>query len=152
MTEDQGWKAEESAEQSDRARQRAQERERREQERMEMAQARIERRTAERELASQERQDMREARRLEEAERLRRLRPAPTDDSPADIPPRRRKSGAAARTGEPRIERDTRHYRTVIDTDRIRELAQRGIPASGLATVFGISMEEIEAILAVQRT
>lgn len=155
MADDRGWNigglpsGELGAEQADRARQRAEERDRRAQERVAMAQARTERRTAEREQSAREREEAREARRLEEAGRLATLRPErAADGAEADAAPKRRKSGALARTGEARIERDTRHYRTVVDQCRIRELSRRGATVSGLATVFGISIEEVEAVLA----
>lgn len=138
-----------STDPSERARQRAEARDRRAQERLAMAQARSERRGAEREQAARERQAAREARRLEEAERMRALRPAPAADGAAvPVSPRRRKSGGIARTGEARIVRDTRHYSTRVDAERIRELAARGTSVSGLAAVFGLSAEEVAAALA----
>lgn len=77
------------------------------------------------------------------------LRPGPVSTGEgADPAPKRRASGAIRRTGEARIERDTRHYATRVDIRRIRELSRRGASVSGLATVFGITAEEVEAALA----
>ena len=45
-------------------------------------------------------------------------------------------------------QRDTRSYTTVVDKDRIRELAKRGASTSGLAGAFGITEEDVAAILA----
>ncbi len=137
---------------TDRAEQRAQERERRAAERMTAGQERLDRRAAEREAAAREREASREARRTEQASRLEVLRP----DSPEAVAraearaavPKRRSSGALSRTGEARIERDTRGYRTLVDERRIRELARRGATISGLAASFGLSAQEIETILA----
>lgn len=47
-----------------------------------------------------------------------------------------------------REQRDTRGYATVVDEGRIRELAKRGASLSGLASAFGVSQDEIAAILA----
>jgi hypothetical protein len=134
---------------TDRERQRAEVREARAQQRSAMAQARVDRRAAERDQASQVRQQSREARQREVDERMAALRPTPagTDDG-AESAPRRRASGAIRRTGDVRIERDTRHYATRVDIRRIRELSRRGASVSGLATVFGITAEEVEAALA----
>ena len=46
-------------------------------------------------------------------------------------------------------QRDTRGYTTLVDADRIRVLAKRGASVTGLAGAFGISEEEVEAVLAV---
>lgn len=136
------------AESGDRARQRAEERERRASERSAQALERTTRRAAEREQASKERQDMREARRLEEAERLKAFRPERSaDGEAATVAPKRRSSGTIRRTGEARIERDVRNYSTVVDKGRIRELSARGTSVASLATVFGITTEEVEAAL-----
>ncbi len=48
----------------------------------------------------------------------------------------------------PTEERDTRGYRTVVDEDRIRTLAKRGASVAGLAGAFGLSVAEVEAVLA----
>lgn len=132
----------------ERTRQRAQERERRAQERLAATHMRAERRIAEREQASLARQEAREARRLENASRRQPSPAAPIDNTDIDIAPKRRRSGAAARNGEPRIERDTSNYRTVVDTSRIRALFERGIPVASLAQVFGITVDDVEAALA----
>lgn len=132
----------------DRAQRRAIERESRAQERAAEAQARSERRAAEREQASRERQQARDARQREQDERLKTLRPDPAaDGEDAPAKPKRRASGALRKTGDARIERDTRHYSTVVDKDRIRDLAARGTSITSLASVFGISREEVEAAL-----
>ena len=132
----------------DRAQQRAEERERRARERAQLAEARNERRAAEREQASREREARREAARLEQSERLASLRPAAASDGSATpAAPKRRATGSLRRTGEARIERDTRAFRTVIDEDRIRALSARGTSVASLASVFGLSVETIEAAL-----
>lgn len=114
-----------------------------------MAQARTDRRTAEREQAAREREEMREARRIEQADRMKALRPDPeVMDTGTPAEPKRRASGAIRRTGEVRVERDTRHYATRVDIDRIRLLARRGATLSSLAAVFGISEDEVAAALA----
>ncbi|RVT91352.1 hypothetical protein EOD43_16970 [Sphingomonas crocodyli] len=126
----------------DRARAREEARERRSAERAEMAQARSDRRAVEREEASRER----EARRATRLDALPSRRSA--EEGEREPAPKRRPSGSLRRTGEIRVERDTRHFATVVDTRRIRELARRGAKVDGLATVFKKSVEEIEAILA----
>lgn len=134
---------------TDRERQRAEAREARAQERSAMAQARVDRRAAERDQASQARQQAREARQREMDERMAALRPDPAGTGDGTEPaPKRRASGAIRRTGDVRIERDTRHYATRVDIRRIRELSRRGANVSGLAAVFGITIEEVEAALA----
>ncbi|TZG29688.1 hypothetical protein FYJ91_05520 [Sphingomonas montanisoli] len=126
----------------DRARAREEARERRSAERAEMAQGRADRRAAEREEASREREARRSARL--DALPARRSSEA-SDQEPA---PKRRPSGSLRRTGEIRVERDTRHFTTVVDAGRIRDLARRGATVDGLATVFKTSAAKIEAILA----
>lgn len=135
---------------NDREAARAADRERRAQERAASAEARIEARVAARDAASQAREAARTARREEEEARLATRRTAMATiaaEEPAS-PRRRRSTGAIARTGMPTEERDTRGYRTVIDADRIRALAKRGASIAGIAGAFGLSTEEIEAVLA----
>jgi hypothetical protein len=53
-----------------------------------------------------------------------------------------------ARSGaESKTDRDTRSYKTIVDTARIRTLADRGASVAGLAGAFGITIEEVEAAL-----
>jgi hypothetical protein len=47
-----------------------------------------------------------------------------------------------------REQRDTRGYTTLVDADRIRTLAKRGASITGLAGAFGISEDEVAAVLA----
>ncbi|MDB5723335.1 MAG: hypothetical protein JWQ16_89 [Novosphingobium sp.] len=83
-----------------------------------------------------------------ESDRMKTLRPeSSAGGGQAGSEPKRRASGSLRRTGEVRVERDTRHYRTVVDTVRIGELARRGASASSLAAVFKMSVEDIEATL-----
>lgn len=122
----------------DRARDREGERARRATERVEAAQARSDRRAAEREDAARLREQAREARRVEDEQRRAALADAREDR------PKRRASGSLARTGEERVVRDTRHYRTNVDISRMRQLAMRGATVEGLAKVFGVSIEMVE--------
>jgi len=46
-----------------------------------------------------------------------------------------------------REQRDTRSYATLVDADRIGELARRGASLTGLAGAFGITPDEVQAIL-----
>ncbi|WP_082543211.1 hypothetical protein [Sphingomonas sp. Leaf339] len=132
-----------------RAEERAGERERRAHERLDATQDRSDRRASEREQAARDREQAREQRRLEEAGRIEARSTDRTEQAAAqEERPKRRRSGALARTGEVQRERDTRHYQTVVDTGRVRELARRGASISGLAGAFGISTDEVAAILA----
>lgn len=139
---------------SDRSEVRAAQRDRRAAERAEASQARTEQRAIEREAQS----------RLRTAAREERHAPTGLDRSAIDVPGadrstdrstrsdvqpyvKRRKSGALARTGEVQKARDTRHYQTVVDADRMRILAKRGASLAGLAAAFGVSIETVEAAL-----
>lgn len=126
----------------ERARQRAEDRERRTQERIAAATARTEQRAVARDVAAQRREGARTARRQEEEQRRATL------VEEREARPRRRSSGSLARTGEKPVERDTRHYATSMDPSRIRTLAARGAKPDALAAVFGISVAEVEAVLA----
>ncbi len=129
--------------QDDRAARRAEDRERRAQERVAAAVARTEHRAVERDAAGRRREEAREARRHEEEQRRTALA------TERDARPRRRAStGALSRTGEKPVERDTRNYATDKDPARIRTLAARGATPAALAAVFGISVAEVEAVLA----
>lgn len=129
--------------QDDRAARRAEDRERRAQERVAAAVARTEHRAVERDAAGRRREEAREARRHEEEQRRTALA------TERDARPRRRAStGALSRTGEKPVERDTRNYATDKDPARIRTLAARGAKPAALAAVFGISVAEVEAVLA----
>ncbi|MDR6790425.1 hypothetical protein J2Y58_003808 [Sphingomonas sp. BE138] len=127
----------------ERAARRAEDRERRAQERVAAAVARTEQRAVEREAGARRREEARTARRVEEEQRRATLA------EERDARPRRRQStGGLARTGERTVERDTRHYATDKDPARIRMLAARGATPAALAAVFGISVAEVEAVLA----
>lgn len=132
-----------------RAEDRAKEREARAQERLAATDQRAESRAAQRDALSQDRERAREARRVEEAQRIRaRLDAPPANDAEALKISKRRRSGALARSGEEsKTDRDTRSYKTIVDTARIRTLADRGASLSGLAGAFGITIEEVEAAL-----
>lgn len=135
---------------NDRDAARAADRERRAQERAAAAEARTEARAAARDAASQAREAARTARRVEEEARaaVRREAVATVAAEEPAAPRRRRSTGAIARTGMPTEERDTRAYRTVVDEDRIRALAKRGTSVAGIAGAFGLSVADIEAVLA----
>ncbi|KQM63513.1 hypothetical protein ASE75_13430 [Sphingomonas sp. Leaf17] len=134
---------------TERSRQRAAEREQRAIVRQAEAAARIEARAAEREQATQQREQARLARRSEEMTRAGTRQSSRTDlDPSAEDRPKRRQSGALRRTGTVREERDTRGYQTTVDVDRLVMLAQRGTSVAGLAGAFGITVEEVTALLA----
>lgn len=131
----------------DRDKIRATQRERRVAERVQAAEQRAGAREAARGGLAQERERAREARRLEDVER-RRARDAAGETAAVA----RRRGPGAARTGgdeQGKVQkpRDTRSYRTVVDADRIRELAKRGASLTGLAGAFGVSVEEVQAAL-----
>lgn len=132
-----------------RAEERARDREQRAAERLAASEQRSESRAAQRDLQSQERERARESRRVEEDQRIKaRLDAPPTNDVEALKISKRRRSGALARSGdESKTDRDTRSYKTIVDTARIRTLADRGASLSGLAGAFGITIEEVEAAL-----
>jgi hypothetical protein len=141
-----GWSGGSGA--ADRERIRAEQRERRVAERVEAAQQRSGARDAARDSLAQERERAREARRLDDVDR-RRARDAAGETAAVA----RRRGPGAARTGgdeqgKMQRPRDTRSYHTVVDADRIRELARRGASLTGLAGAFGVSVEEVQAVLA----
>lgn len=122
----------------ERAAARAQAREARASERETLMASRLEARAANRERDIAAREAERAARRqAEEA--------AAARDPHAAAAKRHRTSG---RKDVVREQRDTRGYATVVDEGRIRELAKRGASAGGLAAAFGISVEEIQQVLA----
>ncbi|MEH3038078.1 MAG: hypothetical protein PGN23_16550 [Sphingomonas adhaesiva] len=132
---------------SDREAQRAADRERRAQERIAAAEARTARRQEEREAGMRSREQAREARRIEEEQRRSARVEGRVEER--DARPRRRAStGALARTGEARVERDVRGYTTNVDHARMVELARRGATVAGLATVFGVTEDAVRAVLA----
>lgn len=156
MTDDRGWGRSSGGALGDhgfgggaaeRERIRAEQRERRVQERVQAAEQRAGDRATLRDQLAQERERAREARRLDDIER-RRARDASGETAAVA---RRRGPGAAKTGGDDRgvvqRPRDTRGYRTVVDADRIRELAKRGASLAGLAGAFGVSVEEVEAAL-----
>lgn len=83
----------------------------------------------------------REARREKDAQH------APADPHAAAAK-RHRPSG---RKDVVREQRDTRGYATVVDQQRIRELAKRGASVAGLAAAFGITSDEVEQAIAATR-
>lgn len=125
----------------DRESQRAEDRARRAAERVAAAQARSEDGTIARDAAMRQREAAREKRREEEAAKR------ATADAGDPAFTKRRASGSKARTGYTEKPRDTRHYQTIVDIGRIRELAKRGASVGGLAAAFGISEAEVEAAL-----
>lgn len=139
---DDSWGAPRCPHRSDREAERAADRERRARERIAAAEARTALRQSARDGALREREAAREARRQEEEQR----RNERIEER--DARPKRRASGSLRQTGEERLVRDVRHYATAVDHQRIVTLARRGATVAGLATVFGISEAEVEAILA----
>ncbi|WP_241491832.1 hypothetical protein [Sphingomonas endophytica] len=129
--------------QDERAQRRAEDRERRARERVAAALARTEQRATEREAAGRRREEARTARRHEEEQRR-----AALAAEREERPRRRSSTGSLARTGEKPVERDVRHYATSMDPSRIRVLAARGAKPDALAAVFGITVAEVEAVLA----
>jgi len=126
----------------EREQQRAEARERRAAERIAAAEARTAARATTRDTQSQVREHLREQRRTEEQQR----RAAAADAR--DARPKRRSTGSLARTGHATEERDTRHYATALDLDRLRLLARRGATPAALAHAFKISEAEVAAALA----
>ena len=137
-----------------RAEERAREREQRAQDRLAATDQRAEARAAQRDALSQDRERAREARRVEEAQRIRaRLDAPPANDEEALKIAKRRRSGARARSGEEtKTERDTRGYTTIVDPARIRTLAARGASLAALAAAFGITPDAVEAALSEPET
>lgn len=127
----------------EREQQRAEARARRAAERIAAAEARTEARASAREVQSQQREQMRESRRAEEEQRR-----AAAADARDARPKRRSSTGSLARTGHATEERDTRHYATELDLDRLRLLHRRGASAAALAQAFKISEDEVAAALA----
>lgn len=123
--------------------QRAEARTRRAAERIAAAEARTEARASARDTQSSMREQQREQRRIEEEQRR-----AAAADARDARPKRRSSTGSLARTGHATEERDTRHYSTELDLDRLRLLARRGASVSALAHAFKISEQAVAAALA----
>jgi hypothetical protein len=123
-----------------RAAERAEAREARTRERAQTAILRTQTRSASRDAESVAREAERVARREREQRDA-------VGDPHAAAAARRRSSG---RKDVVREQRDTRSYTTVVNVDRMRELAKRGASIAGLAGAFGITVEEVEAALAGQ--
>ena len=126
----------------EREQQRAEARERRAAERVAAAEARTDARASAREVQSQQRERLREERRSEEEQRR------ATAADARDARPKRRSTGSLARTGHASEERDTSHYATERDLDRLRLLARRGASIPALAHAFKLSEDEVAAALA----
>ena len=122
---------------SDRAAERASAREARLRARNETMAQRLEARAASRDAEVAARERARLERREQEMRRASR-------DPHAAAAERHRPSG---RKDLVREQRDTRSYTTVVDEGRIRELARRGASVSGLAGAFGITTDEVQAVL-----
>lgn len=60
---------------------------------------------------------------------------------------RRRRTGTEAKASPTERARDTSGFATIVDPDRIRALAARGISVAGIAAAFGISADSVEATL-----
>ncbi len=60
---------------------------------------------------------------------------------------RRRRTGKEEKGTGRHEERDTSAYRTVVEPERIRAFAGRGVSVSGIAAAFGVSEAEVEAAL-----
>ncbi len=123
-----------------RAAERARARDERAKERAAMMGQRLEARAVDREADIQAREQARLARREEEERKA-------NGDPHAAAAQRRRGSG---RKDVVREQRDTRGYATIVDIDRMRELARRGASVSGLAGAFGITEAEVQAALAAE--
>ena len=123
---------------TDRAEERAKARALRAEDRAATAVTRSEARASDRAALAKEREQAREERRIAE-EKL------AVGDPHAAAASRRRGSG---RKDVVREQRDTRAYATVVDAGRMRELARRGASLTGLAGAFGITVAEVEAVLA----
>ena len=122
----------------ERAAERARARETRTADRSEAIPERLKTQAAKREAEMQERERERQARREEE------MRSAAADPHAAAAK-RHRSSG---RKDVVREQRDTRGYATLVDSERICEVAKRGASVAGLAAAFGVPAGEIEEILA----
>lgn len=122
--------------------QRAKARTRRATERIAAAEARTEARVSARDAQSSIREKERDRRRVEEEQR----RAAAAEAR--DARPKRRSTGSLARTGHASEERDTRHYATEVDLDRLRLLSRRGASVAALAHAFKLSEEAVAAALA----
>ena len=109
------------------------------QERADTMAQRLEARAAERESGTAAREQVRIDRREREMQ-------SASGDPHAAAAQRHRSSG---RKDVVREQRDTRSYTTVVDGDRMRELAQRGASVAGLAGAFGITEDEVERVLAL---
>ena len=127
----------------EREQQRTEARNRRAAERIAAAEARTEARAAARDTQSQAREQTRDQRRTEEEQRR-----AAAADARDARPKRRSSTGSLARTGHATKERDTRHYATEVDLERLRLLHRRGASPAALAHAFKISEEEVTAALA----
>ncbi|WP_019517399.1 hypothetical protein [Sphingomonas sp. Mn802worker] len=127
----------------EREEQRAEARTRRAAERIAAAEARTEARISARDAQSSMREQQREQRRVEEEQRR-----AAAADARDARPKRRSSTGSLARTGHATEERDTRHYATELDLDRLRLLARRGASVAALAHAFKISEEAVAEALA----
>lgn len=138
-----GARATPSGMRDEREQQRTEARERRAAERIAAAEARTEARAAARDAQSHERERMRASRRAEEEQRR-----AAAADARDARPKRRSSTGSLARTGHATEERDTRHYATELDLDRLRLLHRRGASPAALAHAFKISEDEVAAALA----
>lgn len=107
-------------------------------ERSEASAERLKSAASKREADLQERERARQARQEEEMRRV-------ATDPHAAAAKRHRSSG---RKDVVREQRDTRGYTTIVDRQRICELAKRGASVPGLAAAFGVSLDEIEQALA----
>lgn len=98
---------------------------------------RLEARAASRDAETATREQARVDRRVEEERQA-------AADPHAAAASRHRSSG---RKDVVREQRDTRSYKTLVDADRIRELARRGASLTGLAGAFGLTAADVQAIL-----
>lgn len=112
-------------------------------ERIAAAEARTEARAAARDAQAQLRERQRDERRAEEEQRR-----AAAADARDARPKRRSSTGSLARTGHATEERDTRHYATELDLDRLRLLHRRGASVAALAHAFRLDEEAVAAALA----
>ena len=59
---------------------------------------------------------------------------------------RRRRTGKETGTGR-HEERDTSAFKTIVEPERIRAFAGRGVSVAGIAAAFGVSEDAVEAAL-----
>jgi len=121
----------------ERAAERARAREERARARVDTAAERLDARAQAREAQAAERERIRQERREAEAQLA-------LSDPHKAASQRKRGSG---RKDIVRVQRDTSNYTMVVNADRIRTLAERGASVASLASVFGLTIDQITEAL-----